>query len=65
MEDLVRKFLKPGEMEVDLFSGMLVTAKACIEHSRHCHYLRCEVDADCFATSMVQLVEMYARKVLN
>lgn len=45
VHDFVDKLSKPGELIIDLFSGIFATAKACLEHPRHCGFAGCKVDA--------------------
>lgn len=65
MKDLINKFTKRGELEVDLFSGTIMTAKTCLKLLRYSCYVSYEVDADCFTAGTEVLVETYARQILN
>lgn len=61
MQNLDNSFLKPGELETNLFSGTFAIAKACLELPRHVDYVDCEVGVDCFVADTEELVETHVR----
>lgn len=65
MKDIIWKFTLPGQTAVDLWARTFATEKACMLQRRHRHFLGCEINAVCFKESLLGVVKVFPRQILN
>jgi DNA modification methylase len=65
MQTLVSKYSPPNGLVFDPFAGTLSTAKACLLLPEHRRCVCGDLDPKCAQIGMVQLVEVFAKQVLN
>lgn len=61
METITNRFLKPGKLVADLFSGSSSTANVYLALPWNRRFVGCKVDPECFAPNPEALAKSYAR----
>lgn len=65
VENFVSKLPNHVKLVADLISDTFLTAKADLDRPRHRCVEGCETHANCFGTGTEELVEPYARQIIN
>lgn len=65
MKDLVLKISYAGQIVVDPCVGIFATANACMMVPKCGQFIGCDIEPACFDASMLSVVEVSARQVLN
>lgn len=64
MKDVVHKFNLPSGLAVRSNADTFSVAKACRYQSKHKRFVRCDLDSECVAPSLLQLALDFPRQVL-
>lgn len=65
MKNLANNSPRPGELLIDLFTGMFAIAKTGLKLPRQCQFMGCKLDHECFLASTETLVERSARQAVS
>lgn len=65
LKNLVAQYRATGRMFLSLFCRTVVAAKECLSLSRHMRCVCGDIDEDCVTHGLRQLVEVFARQLLN
>lgn len=65
MQTIVSQYTQPGDIVVDQFAGSGSTGRACMMLPLHRRCIMGDIDPSCAKFSMKQLVEVYARQVID
>lgn len=65
IQTFISKYTKPGDLVFDPFAGSYSTGRACMLLSQHRRCILGDIDPKCHKFAMRQLVEVYARQLLN
>ena len=61
LKELISRFFQPVAMVVDLFSGTFATALACFDLPKHCQFVGCETDNNCYSHATKHVFKCISR----
>ena len=65
LQTIIGKYTQPGDLVFDPFAGSFSTGRACMLLPQHRRCVLGDLDPTCHKFGMQQLVEVYARQLLN